>query len=71
MSKLVARMHLVCVREKGHLVVGGGYVLSTVWHNSAIMAAAYGLAALLVTHVIHRTKSTEPKLHHAPKHLAR
>jgi hypothetical protein len=68
---LIAKMHVVCVREKSHLLIGGGYVASTVWHSSALMAAVYGLAALLATHVVHRTKSADAELRHQPKHLAR
>lgn len=73
MRRLVAKWHRFCVKEKGHLVVGGGYVATTFWggHNSALMAGAYGVAALLATHVIHRSGGDEPKLKHEPKHLAR
>lgn len=70
MRALVARLHRVCVREKGHLLIGSGYILSTFWHSSALMSAAYGIAALMGTHIIHR-KRHEPELRHAPRHLAR
>lgn len=61
----------VCVREKGHLVVGGGYLVTTaLGHNSAIMATVYGVAALMATHVINRTGAEQPDLRHRPRHLA-
>jgi S-adenosylhomocysteine hydrolase len=71
--KLILKWHRFCVREKGHLVVGGGYLITIFsgGHNSALMAGAYGAAALMATHVINRTGVEEPKLKHEPKHLAR
>lgn len=74
MGKLLAKWHKWCVREKGHLVVGGGYLLTLAWggHNSALMAGAYGAAALLATHKIYRDGQAETtELKHEPKHLAR
>ena len=80
MRKLLERWHRYCVREKGHLLVGGGYLGSRLWdgHNSTLMAAVYGGAALLATHKIYRS-AAEPELKHRPsrrrdyqpKHLAR
>jgi hypothetical protein len=71
MRKLTARLHRYCVREKGHLIVAGGYLATTFWHSSAVMSAAYGTAALLATHAINRTGTAdEPELKHQPKHLA-
>lgn len=72
MRTLVARLHRFCVKEKGHLVVGGGYLASLAWggHNSALMAGAYGLAALMATHAINRHGVQQPELKHKPKHLA-
>ena len=69
MRKLTARLHTFCLREKGHLVVAAGYILSTFWHSSALMSGAYGVAALMTTHVIHRT-GQPTDLKHKPKHLA-
>lgn len=72
MRALIAKWHKFCVREKGHLVVGGGYLLTLAWggHNSALMSAAYGTAALMATHAIHRSKTEEPPLERKSKHLA-
>lgn len=72
MRKLLDRFHKFCVKEKGHLVVGGGYIATTFWggHNSALMAGAYGVAALMATHVINRHGPRQPALQHKPKHLA-
>lgn len=73
--RLINRFHKFCVKEKGHLVVGGGYIATTFWggHNSTLMAGAYGVAALMATHVINRAGVEQPKseLKHEPKHLAR
>ena len=74
MGKLLAKWHKWCVREKGHLVVGGGYLLTLAWggHNSVLMAGVYGTAALMATHKIYRDGDAEqPELRHEPKHLAR
>jgi hypothetical protein len=72
MRTLVAKWHKFCVREKGHLVVAGGYLATTFWHSSAVMSTAYGIAALMATHAIHHSKigdEPKPKLAHRPKHL--
>lgn len=71
MKALITKMHLVCVREKGHLLIAGGYVITSVYHSSALMSAAYGIAALLGTHVLHRAGKGKPELKHTPRHLAR
>ena len=76
MRLVPARLRRFCVREKGHLVVGGGYLITTFWggHNSALMSAAYGTAALMATHAINRTPTVEARTKRAvkrtPKHLA-
>lgn len=72
MKRLLNFLRKFCVREKSHLVIGGGYVVTTFWHNTALMSTAYGVAALMATHVIHRTtQDDEPELRHRPTHLAR
>lgn len=73
MRALINKMHLVCVREKGHLLIAGGYIITSFNHSSALMSAAYGVAALLGTHVLHRAgkRESESELKHTPKHLAR
>lgn len=73
MRALLAKWHKFCVKEKGHLVVGGGYVATTFWggHNSALMAGAYGVAALMATHMINRSGTGQPEMQHKPKHLAK
>ncbi len=74
MRTLITKWHKFCVREKGHLVVGSGYVATTFWggHNSALMAGAYGVAALMATHAINRSgRDKAAELKHEPKHLAR
>lgn len=70
MRKLWMKWHRWCVREKGHLVVGGGYLGMIVWHDSALMVAAYGVAALMATHKIYRDGVSESRGKHMPKHLA-
>lgn len=75
MRRMLAKLRRFCVKEKGHLVVGGGYIATTFWggHNSVLMAGAYGVAAIMATHIIHRANQGdgEPELRHQPKHLAR
>jgi hypothetical protein len=71
MKALIAKMHLVCVREKGHLLIAGGYITTSFHHNSALMSAAYGIAALLGTHVLHRAGKKEAGSKYTPQHLAR
>jgi S-adenosylhomocysteine hydrolase len=68
MRKIVDRLNQVCLREKSHLIVAGGYLTTTFWHSSAVMSAAYGAAALMATHVIHRTSTDDANAHHTPKH---
>ena len=76
MRKLLLKWHRYCVREKGHLLVGGGYMITMLWggHNSTLMAGVYGAAALMATHRIYRDGDAKPKLRHPrssrPKHLA-
>lgn len=75
MRALVAKWHKFCVKEKGHLVVGGGYLVTIFsgGHNSALMAGAYGVAALMATHALNRSSRDDAaaELKHEPKHLAR
>lgn len=71
MRTLVAKVHKFCFREKGHLIVASGYLATTFWHNTALMSAAYGVAALLTTHAIHRTSTqanSTAGIKHTPKH---
>lgn len=72
MRALLAKIHRVCVREKGHLLIGTGYIFTTFWHSSTLMSVVYGVAAIMGTHVIHRkSRTSEVELRHTPKHLAR
>lgn len=73
MRTLLAKLHRYCVREKGHLLVGGGYLLTLAWggHNSVLMAGAYGAAALMATHKIYRDDERESRGRHEARHLAR
>lgn len=71
-KRLRDRLRGFCVKEKSHLVIGTGYIITTFWHSTALMSTVYGVAAIMATHVIHRTnQEDESELRHRPKHLAR
>lgn len=59
MRALIAKMHVVCIQEKSHVVVGGGYVLGAVSHNMLVMSIAYAIAALMTTHLLNRSRTSE------------
>lgn len=72
-QKLWIRWHKWCVREKGHVLVAGGYLVTALLggHNATLMATAYGFAALMATHKIYRDGATESRPKYTPRHAAR
>lgn len=44
----------ICVKEKEHVLLGGAYAASAVWHHSAILTIAYGVVALAGVHIFRR-----------------
>lgn len=69
---LRATIQRVCVKEKEHLLLGGAYGASAVWHHSAILTIAYGVVALAGIHIIRRReqgKHRDVERAYHPKHL--
>jgi hypothetical protein len=59
----------VCVKEKEHLLLGGAYGASAVWHHSAILTVAYGVAAFAGMHLIrHRDRARKSETQHVVYH---
>lgn len=74
MKILIAKLRVVCVKEKEHALLGGAYAASAVWHHSAILTVAYGVVALAGVHFIRRRKDAEKqdtrKIVYHGRHLA-
>lgn len=56
MKTRILRLHAaitsVCVKEREHLLLGGAYAASAVWHHSAILTIAYGVTAFGGIHLL-------------------
>lgn len=72
--QLRAAVTTVCVKEKEHLLLGGAYAASAVWHHSAILTIAYGVTAFGGIHLLRwrkREKSRDAKrVAYHGRHLA-
>lgn len=53
-TRVLTAVRSVCVKEKEHLLLGGAYGASAVWHHSMILTIAYGVVALAGVHIIRR-----------------
>lgn len=68
-TRLVAVVRSVCVKEKEHMLLGGAYAASAVWHHSAILTAAYGIVALAGVHIFrHRDRAKARDTQHVVYH---
>lgn len=68
------RVVRICVKEKEHLLLGGAYGASAIWHHSAILTIAYGVVALAGIHILRgqrraKRRDTQHVVYHG-RHLA-
>jgi hypothetical protein len=72
--QLRAAVTTVCVKEREHLLLGGAYAASAVWHHSAILTIAYGVTAFGGVHLLRwrnreKRRDAQRAVYHA-RHLA-
>jgi len=69
-----AQVTRICVKEKEHVLLGGAYAASAVWHHSAILTIAYGVVALAGVHIFrrrdHARRSDKHQAVYHGRHLA-
>lgn len=72
--KIRATLTSVCVKNKEHLLLGGAYGASTIWHHNMILTIAYGVVAIGGIHVFRwldrlKLKNRNHAVYHG-RHLA-
>lgn len=73
-ARVLTIVRSVCVKEKEHLLLGGAYGASAIWHHSAILTVAYGIVAFAGIHIMRwhdgeKKRETKHVVYHG-RHLA-